>query len=95
MEKVKSIKSKKQLERLDVSKPVRFDYKVYDCEHDGDMSYAEMECDNFCREFGGKVVFSYWDGEDCGEAYITCEFPADKVEDVLCAEFFETNFYQL
>ena len=95
MEAVKSIKCKKHLERLDKNKPVRFDYKVADCEHDGDMSYAEMECDNFCREFGGKVILSYWDGKDCGEAYITCEFPADKVEDILCAEFFDSDFYQL
>lgn len=89
------MKWQKQLAKLDRTKKVRFDYKVYDCEHDGDMSYAEMECNDFCREYEGEVVFSYWDGEDCGEAYITCEFPADKVEDVLSTEFFDYGFYQL
>lgn len=89
------MKWQKQLAKLDRTKRVRFDYKVYDCEHDGDMSYAEMECDTFCREYGGEVVLSYWDGEDSGEAYITCQFPADKVEDVLSTEFFDSGFYQL
>ena len=84
-----------KMRKLDPKKPVRFDYKVYDCEHDGDINYAEMECQGFCNEYEGKVVLSYWDGEDCGEAYITCEFPASKVEEVLCAGFFDTSFYQL
>lgn len=86
---------KNKLKGLNTEKPVRFDYTVYDCEHDGDMSYAEMECHSFCDEYGGKVIASYWDGEDCGEAYIICEFPAEKVEEVLCAEFFDKDFYQL
>lgn len=84
---------KEQVEKMNPNKPVRFNYKVYDCEHDGDMSYAEMECNDFCREYGGEVVDRYWDGEDCGEAYITCEFPASKVVEVLSTEFFECGFY--
>ena len=46
-------------------------YNVPDCEHDGDIRDAENEVE----EAGGKVVDTYWDGEDCGEAYVEYSVP--------------------
>lgn len=85
---------KLQIERADKNKPVRFNYGVVDCEHEGDLNYARIECEEFCKLHGGIVKREYWDGEDCGEAFITCEFPFDKVEEVLLTGFFEYDFYQ-
>lgn len=52
-------------------------YRVTDCEHRGDIVSAE----NYLRALGCKVISSYWDGRDCGEAYVcfTCtgiQFPS-------------------
>lgn len=56
-------------------------YHVADCEHDGDMRHAEDEV----LEAGGTVVNSYWDGDDCGEAYIEFTIPNGNEEKVLKA----------
>lgn len=85
---------KKAIAEADSAKPVKFDYVVYDCEHMGDMRRAEFECEKICRKYGGKIVDSYWDGRDCGEAYITCEFPFSKVEEILQDRVFRYDFYQ-
>lgn len=47
-----------------------YHYPVVDCEHEGDMRSAEFEV----TDAGAKVIDTYWDGEDCGDAYIefTC-----------------------
>lgn len=85
---------KLQIERANKSKPVKFNYRVVDCEHCGDVRYARKECDEFCRKHGGKVIREYWDEEDCGEGFITCEFPFEKVEEVFLTGFFVHDFYQ-
>ena len=46
-------------------------YNVPDCEHDGDIRDAVSEVE----DAGGKVVGTYWDGEDCGEAYVEYTVP--------------------
>lgn len=101
MKKVQEFESRKLTEwennriaRIDSSKPIRFNYKIVDCEHMGDIEYAERECSQFCATLGGKVVGNYWDGEDCGEAYIVCEFPSDKGKEIILSNFFECDFYQ-
>lgn len=47
-------------------------YKVVDCEHDGDIVSAKNEC----LAMGCEVIDVYWDGIDCGVAYI--EIKVDK-----------------
>ena len=42
-------------------------YSVADCEHQGDIDSEK----NYLRSIGCEVKSSYWDGSDCGEAYIT------------------------
>ena len=54
-----------------------YHYPVVDCEHEGDMRSAEFEV----TDAGAKVIDTYWDGEDCGDAYI--EFTCAP-EDVIC-----------
>ena len=62
------------------NKPMKiYHYPITDCEHDGDISSAEYEV----QKAGGEVVSSYWDGNDCGEAYV--EFTvADNIADKVC-----------
>lgn len=59
-----------------MAKIINGSYRVCDCEHWGDVQRDE----NYLRDNGCKVVSHYWDGHDCGEAYIefTCneqDFP--------------------
>lgn len=51
-------------------------YSVCDCEHRGDIERAKCEV----REAGGTVLYSEWDGHDCGEAYVYCEISKEKFE---------------
>lgn len=44
---------------------------VVDCEHNGDIAHTIMEIQNA----GGTVIERYWDGEDCGEAYVVFLLP--------------------
>ena len=41
-------------------------YPIVDCENEGDISSAEMEV----VHAGGEIQCSYWDGNDCGDAYV-------------------------
>ena len=45
-------------------------YFVCDCEHCGDMDSAK----SFIRNLGCQIVDDYWDGYDCGEAWIEFSF---------------------
>lgn len=47
-------------------------YFVRDCEHWGDMDSAEL----FLKSLGVSVTGRYWDGRDCGEAWVSFEFPS-------------------
>lgn len=47
-------------------------YRVADCEHRGDMDRAK----NYLKSNGCCIISSYWDGIDCGEAYIEFSFPS-------------------
>lgn len=51
-------------------KRIKGTYYVADCEHNGDINRDE----NYLRSLGCNVVSHYWDGHDCGDAYIefTC-----------------------
>lgn len=56
-----------------------YHYPVVDCEHEGDMQSAEFEV----TDAGATVVDTYWDGNDCGEAYV--EFTVtDNMADKVC-----------
>lgn len=60
-----------------MAKTIKGMYMVCDCEHWGDVERDER----YLRNNGCTVVSHYWDGHDCGEAYIefTCkeqDFPA-------------------
>lgn len=46
-------------------------YRVADCEHSGDMESAK----SFIRSLGCIITDSYWDGCDCGEAWVEFSFP--------------------
>lgn len=66
--------------RVDVremAKIINGSYNVADCEHRGDIE--RVEC--LLRKNRCEVVNSYWDGRDCGEAYVRfrcneSDFPA-------------------
>ena len=49
-------------------------YDICDCEHRGDVNSAV----HFIEGLGCKVVEAYWDGHDCGEAYIRFCFKSDR-----------------
>ena len=46
-------------------------YHVADCEHWCDMDSAK----SFIRSLGCVITDSYWDGRDCGEAWVEFSFP--------------------
>ena len=48
-------------------------YNIADCEHNGDISSAV----SYINRLGGKVTGQYWDGHDCGEAYLEIEVSVD------------------
>lgn len=45
---------------------ITYRMSVCDCEHEGDIEETKEEI----WQAGGKAVDSYWDGNDCGEAYV-------------------------
>lgn len=49
-------------------------YHVADCEHNGDMESAK----SFIRSLGCIISDSYWDGRDCGEAWVEFSFPENR-----------------
>lgn len=71
------------LDGFDKSKNVRFEYSICDCEHEDDVSCAEHEVMDMIGKFGGCIVDTYWDGCDCGEAYVTYEVPFEYAKDVM------------
>ena len=85
---------KRMLDRFDKNKPVKFRYDVVDCEHWGDVNNDEREVRDYVTPLGGEVTKTYWDGEDCGEAWIECKIPFDKLEQVFRDGFFEYDPWQ-
>lgn len=57
------------------NKPVFFQSNICDCEHEGDVWRAECEVGKLVVPMGGEVTDSYWDGSDCGEAWVTFKIP--------------------
>lgn len=49
-------------------------YRVADCEHNGDMEWARSLIKRNVPSV--TITESYWDGRDCGEAYIKFSFPS-------------------
>ena len=60
---------------MNPNKPVFLHYNIVDCEHEGDVESAENEVERIISPIGGKVTDSYWDGDDCGEAWVECKIP--------------------
>lgn len=85
---------KRLLEKFNPKKPVIFRYYVTDCEHLGDISYYERKCRKYVETLGGKITETYWDGEDCGEAWIECTIPFDKLEQAFRDRFFDYDPWQ-
>lgn len=64
-----------------------YHYPIIDCEHEGDIRSAEFEV----TKAGGEVLDTYWDGEDCGEAYIEFAVSDEKAESVCNALGYDTD----
>ena len=56
-------------------------FHIPDCEHRGDIEWGRNVV---TRKLGGKVMITreYWDGRDCGTAYIEFCFPLSKLQAV-------------
>ena len=54
----------------------RFD--IADCEHSGDLDWAEGSVEHLLGS-NVKITKIYWDGRDCGSAYIEFEFPLSRL----------------
>ena len=85
---------KELLKSFDPKKNVRFEYNIVDCEHEGDIRSAENEVNNYIIPLGGQIITTFWDGNDCGEAYIICEIPFSQLEKVFKDNFFRYDPYQ-
>lgn len=85
---------KKLLREFTADKRVYFRYDVADCEHYGDMMAASHRVENFIKPHGGILSDSYWDGHDCGEAWIECSVPYDALEEIFKTGFFEYDPWQ-
>lgn len=79
---------KKLLNEFTATKKVHFQYDVVDCEHNGDVLSAIHRVENFINPYKGEVVDSYWDGRDCGEAWVECVVPYEATEEILKKGFF-------
>lgn len=62
-----------------MSKIIKGKYYIADCEHRGDIT---RECEYLKEIQGIKILDTYWDGKDCGEAYIIFEFSSDIFKNV-------------
>lgn len=53
---------------------------VYDCEHEGDIRATKNECIEWFIEnnIDYEIRSIYWDGQDCGEAYVIFSIPDTK-----------------
>lgn len=79
---------------FDPSRPVFFRKNVTDCEHWGDMADARAGVEEFIAPYGGEVSDEYWDGNDCGEAYIECKVPCGRAREVMENGFFYYDPWQ-
>ena len=84
----------KLLSEFTPSKNVYFRYEIVDCEHYGDVSAAVNRVENFVKKYDGKVVDSFWDGQDCGEACVECYVPYESLEEVFKTGFFTYDPWQ-
>ena len=82
---------KNVLAKFNPEKPVKFRYDVVDCEHWGDVNNDEREVREYIQPLGGWVTDTFWDGEDCGEAYIECEVPYSSLKKCLRMVSFATT----
>lgn len=55
-------------------------YPICDCEHYGDISSEKSWLLN--QNPNIKILKEYWDGQDCGEAYIKFSFPENQFLDI-------------
>ena len=53
-------------------------YYIADCEHKGDITNAI----NYIKSIGGNVYDEYWDGSDCGTAYLEIGISVDTFKKV-------------
>jgi len=65
----------KLVTRLNPKEDIFFKYNVVDCEHMGDIEHEESYVQKTITPFNGEVVNTYWDGNDCGEAWIEAKIP--------------------
>lgn len=85
---------KKLLSEFTPTKNVYFRYDIADCEHYGDVTWAVNKVENFVKKYDGKVTDSYWDGNDCGEAWVECYIPYEHLEEVFRTGFFMYDPWQ-
>ena len=63
-------------------------YNVVDCEHQGDIDSEK----NYLRSIGCEIKSSYWDGSDCGDAYITFYVDESKFVEVYNKIYHSAHF---
>ena len=85
---------KRLLRSFDEVRNVHFRYNIVDCENNGDIVAAVNKVESFLKSYDGRLIDSYWDGKDCGEAWIVCVVPPDRVAEVLETGFFEYDPWQ-
>lgn len=59
-------------------KTVNGTYRVADCEHYGDIDNVKR----YLVSLGCRITDSYWDGHDCGEAYVKFSFDSSLFEGI-------------
>ncbi len=92
--KVLSDYQKKKYNELDPKKPVYFRSNVTDCEHWGDIRDEVNSVMAVVGKYGGEITEEYWDGNDCGEAYVDCRVPFKNVRQVIETGFFTNDYWQ-
>ena len=61
-----------------MAKKIQGKYYVADCEHYGDMQRAKI----YLRELSCIIIESYWDGRDCGDAWIRFSFDESRFKEM-------------
>lgn len=82
------------IDRADRNRPVYFQYEIADCEHRGDIERAGREVMEFLGKYDARAIKEFWDGKDCGEAYLIVEIPFKYVKEVFRTRFFKYDPWQ-
>jgi hypothetical protein len=71
-----------------MGKEIKGKYYIADCEHNGDIESAK----SYLRSIGCTILGCYWDGMDCGLAYVTFSFDDSHFKEMYAELYSSSSF---